>query len=58
MNRIHVITLGVTDMNRSLKFYRALGFKTSVSEENPGIVFFQSDGVTLALPPPTPGSTP
>ena len=51
MNRIHLITLGVTNMNRSLKFYRALGFKTSVSEENPGIVFFQSDGVTLALYP-------
>ena len=51
MNRIHVITLGVTDMNRALKFYRALGFKTSVLEENPGIVFFQSDGVTLALYP-------
>ena len=51
MNRIHVITLGVTDMSRSLKFYRALGFKTSVSDESPAIVFFQSDGVTLALYP-------
>ena len=51
MNRIHLITLGVTDMNRSLKFYCALGFKTSVSDENPAIVFFQSDGVALALYP-------
>jgi catechol 2,3-dioxygenase-like lactoylglutathione lyase family enzyme len=36
MNRIHIITLGVKDINRSLKFYRdGLGFKTSVTEENP-----------------------
>jgi catechol 2,3-dioxygenase-like lactoylglutathione lyase family enzyme len=52
MNRVHVVTLGVQDMNRSLRFYRdGLGFKTSVEEENPPIVFFQSDGATLALCP-------
>jgi catechol 2,3-dioxygenase-like lactoylglutathione lyase family enzyme len=52
MNRIHVITLGVKDINKSLKFYRdGLGFKTSVNEENPPIVFFQSRGVTFALCP-------
>jgi catechol 2,3-dioxygenase-like lactoylglutathione lyase family enzyme len=52
MNRIHVITLGIEDINRSLKFYRdGLGFKTSVTEGNPPIVFFQSEGVTLALFP-------
>jgi catechol 2,3-dioxygenase-like lactoylglutathione lyase family enzyme len=52
MNRVHVVTLGVEDMNRSLKFYRdGLGFKTSVKEEDPPIVFFQSDGATLALCP-------
>ncbi len=52
MNRIHLITLGVKDMNRSLKFYRdGLGFKTSVQEDNPAIVFFQNGGTTLALYP-------
>jgi catechol 2,3-dioxygenase-like lactoylglutathione lyase family enzyme len=52
MSRIHVVTLGVRDMNRSLRFYRdGLGFKTSVEEDNPPIVFFQSDGTTMALCP-------
>lgn len=52
MNRIHVITLGVKDINKSLKFYRdGLGFITTVAEDNPPIVFFQSEGVTLALCP-------
>ncbi len=52
MNRVHVVTLGVSDMNRALRFYRdGLGFKTSARGENPPIVFFQSDGVTLALCP-------
>jgi catechol 2,3-dioxygenase-like lactoylglutathione lyase family enzyme len=52
VNRIHVITLGVEDINRSLKFYRdGLGFVTTVAEEDPPIVFFQSEGVTLALCP-------
>jgi catechol 2,3-dioxygenase-like lactoylglutathione lyase family enzyme len=51
MNRIHIITLGVKDIKRSLRFYRELGFQTSVQEENPGIVFFQSGGAALALYP-------
>jgi catechol 2,3-dioxygenase-like lactoylglutathione lyase family enzyme len=52
VNRVHVITLGVEDINKSLKFYRdGLGFPTSVEEDNPPIVFFQSQGVTLALCP-------
>ncbi|MGW8145194.1 MAG: VOC family protein [Anaerolineales bacterium] len=52
MNRIHIITLGVKDIDKSLAFYRdGLGFKTTVSEDNPPIVFFQSEGVTLALCP-------
>ena len=52
MNRVHVITLGVEDINRSLSFYRdGLGFATTVTEANPPIVFFQSAGVTLALCP-------
>jgi catechol 2,3-dioxygenase-like lactoylglutathione lyase family enzyme len=52
MNRVHVVTLGVGDIDRALRFYRdGLGFETSDEEENPPIVFFQSDGVTLALCP-------
>lgn len=52
MNRIHVITLGVDDINRSIKFYRdGLGFSTTVEDDDPAIAFFQSQGVTLALCP-------
>ncbi|MBP3951544.1 VOC family protein [Bacillus suaedae] len=52
MNRINLITLGVHDMKVSLKFYRdGLGFTTSVSEENPGVVFFSNGGTKLALYP-------
>lgn len=52
MNRIHVITLGVKDIDKSLAFYRdGLGFLTTVTEQDPPIVFFQSAGVTLALCP-------
>ena len=50
MKRVHIITLGVEDINRSLQFYRdGLGFPTTVEESDPPIVFFQSQGVTLAL---------
>lgn len=52
LNRVTVITLGVKDMNCSLRFYRdGLDFATDVVEENPGIVFFSSPGVKLALYP-------
>ncbi|MFD1737482.1 VOC family protein [Bacillus salitolerans] len=52
MNRINLITLGVRDLNKSLTFYKdGLGFKTTVSEDNPGIVFFQNAGTKLALYP-------
>jgi len=52
MNRINIITLGVSDMSRSLKFYRdELGFKTSIKEDNPDIVFFSNNGTKLALYP-------
>jgi catechol 2,3-dioxygenase-like lactoylglutathione lyase family enzyme len=52
MNRIHIITLGVQDINLSLRFYRdGLGFSTTAADDNPPIVFFQSLGVTLALCP-------
>ncbi len=52
MNRINLITLGVRDINKSLRFYRdGLGFKTSVIEDDPDIVFFSNAGTKLALYP-------
>jgi catechol 2,3-dioxygenase-like lactoylglutathione lyase family enzyme len=49
--RISLITLGVTDLSRSHRFYKdALGFPTTRQPED-GIIFFQTSGVTLALFP-------
>lgn len=46
--RISIITLGVSDMERSHKFYRdGLGLPTK--DEGEGIVFFQLQGTWLAL---------
>ena len=41
--RIHVLTLGVADLQRSLDFYRTLGF------ESPGIVGTEFPGGTAAM---------
>lgn len=47
---LHIITLGVTDLERSQDFYsQTLGWKISRPQE--GIVFFQAGGVVLALFP-------
>lgn len=52
MNRVNLLSLGVSDIKRSLAFYRdGLGFQTSVREENPSIVFFNNQGTKLALYP-------
>ena len=52
MSRIHVITSGVKDINKSLKFNRdGLSFTITVAEGNPPNKFFQSEGVTLAQCP-------
>jgi len=49
--RISIITLGVTDLDRSCRFYRdGLGFPTTRRPED-GIVFFQTRGTCLALYP-------
>jgi hypothetical protein len=49
--RVSIITLGVTDLARSLRFYRdGLGFPTTRTEAQ-DIVFFQTAGVCLALYP-------
>jgi catechol 2,3-dioxygenase-like lactoylglutathione lyase family enzyme len=49
--RISIITLGVRDLKRSLRFYHVgLGFPTTRKAEA-GIIFFQTGGVGLALYP-------
>ena len=49
--RISIITLGVSDLQRSYKFYHeGLGLPTNRNPES-GIVFFQTGGVCLALYP-------
>ena len=49
--RITIISLGVKDFDRSLRFYRdGLGFITKAKEGDP-IAFFQTSGARLALYP-------
>lgn len=49
--RISLITLGVGDLETSLRFYRdGLGFPTTGDVEQ-GVIFFQTGGVCLALYP-------
>ena len=49
--RISIITLGVSDLSRSIIFYRdGLGLPTTF-KEGEGIAFFQLKGVWLALYP-------
>ena len=49
--RLSIVTLGVSDLERSFHFYHdGLGFPTS-RDPSQGIVFFQTNGVCLALYP-------
>ncbi len=49
--RISIITLGVADLDRSLRFYRdGLGLPTTWSPDR-GVIFFQTGGTCLALYP-------
>lgn len=48
--RISLITLGVTDLDRSRRFYERLGWRRSMAEAE-GVVFFQAGGIALALYP-------
>ena len=45
--RLSLVTLGVADLEQSLRFYEALGWKRG--NENPSVVFFQLNGMILAL---------
>jgi uncharacterized protein len=50
--KIGIITLGVSDLKKSLNFYRdGLGFPTHEYKEDAGIVFFKLEGTWLALYP-------
>ncbi|MCL2795832.1 MAG: VOC family protein [Microbacteriaceae bacterium] len=52
LNRVNLICLGVTDLVRSLAFYRdGLGFETPNTDDNPEIVFFDNAGTKLELYP-------
>ncbi len=49
--RISLITLGVADLDRAVRFYRdGLGFPTTV-KQNPGVAFFLTGGTRVALYP-------
>jgi predicted lactoylglutathione lyase len=48
--RISIITLGVTDLNRSREFYERLGWRRAFTKAE-GIAFFQAGGMALALYP-------
>lgn len=51
MNRINLICLGVRNMEKSLAFYKRIGFQTFEKENNPPIVFFDTEGSKLELYP-------
>jgi predicted lactoylglutathione lyase len=45
--RLSLVTLGVADLQKSLSFYEALGWKRG--NKHPEVVFFQLNGTVLAL---------
>ena len=50
--KVSLITLGVSDLQRSLKFYRdGLGFPTYNYKEGEGVVFFKLEGTWLSIFP-------
>jgi uncharacterized protein len=48
--RLSLITLGVSNLNRSAEFYERLGWRRSMANTE-GIVFFQAGSMALALYP-------
>lgn len=53
MNRITIICLGVTNMERAIRFYKdGLGFQTTETRYDPPVIFFDTDqGIKLELFP-------
>ena len=48
-----VVTLGVADMQASIRFYEALGFARRAQATGEQVAFFDAGGVVLALWPGT-----
>ncbi len=46
--RVSLVTLGVSDLERSRRFYEALGWKTGAAPAD-DVVFFQTGGMIVAL---------
>jgi uncharacterized glyoxalase superfamily protein PhnB len=46
--RVSLITLGVADLARALRFYEALGWATNAGEDD-DVVFFQAGDMVVAL---------
>jgi hypothetical protein len=52
MNRINTICLGVSSMERSIRFYKdGLGFATFETSYEPAVIFFYNGGSKLELYP-------
>jgi catechol 2,3-dioxygenase-like lactoylglutathione lyase family enzyme len=48
--RVSIVTLGVSDLQRSREFYERLGWRRTMAKSE-GIVFFQAGGMGVALYP-------
>ena len=46
--RVSLITLGISDLQRSRRFYEALGWKTNAAPDD-DVVFFQAGDMVVAL---------
>jgi len=46
--RLSLVTLGISDLDRARKFYEALGWKTG-AELGDDVVFFQTGGIVVSL---------
>jgi catechol 2,3-dioxygenase-like lactoylglutathione lyase family enzyme len=46
--RLSLITLGISDLDRARRFYEALGWKTGAAPDD-DVVFFQAGGMIVAL---------
>lgn len=47
--KLSLVTLGVADLERSVRFYRALGWKPMDRDEGDAVAFFDMGGVHLSL---------